>query len=160
MDKRLLDEDKVMQLCFVTDDLEKSTAWFADLTGKEPAHMGKSAKADIAQATYLGKPAEITFRLALFRFDNIDFEFLEPGPEPSTWREHLDKFGPSFHHFAFRTIDMAGRRDYLAGKGLPMIQHGEFEGNDGRYEYFDAMGQLGAIVELLEWDRDKKTGLS
>ena len=23
-----------------------------------------------------------------------------------------------------------------------------------------AMGQLGAIVELLEWDRDKKTGLS
>ncbi|MCD1636904.1 hypothetical protein K7H91_24435, partial [Martelella mediterranea] len=64
MDKRLLDEDKVMQLCFVTDNLEKSTAWFADLTGKEPAHIGKSAKADIAQATYMGKPAEITFRLA------------------------------------------------------------------------------------------------
>ena len=32
MDRRLLDEDRVMQICFVTDDLEKSAAWFADLT--------------------------------------------------------------------------------------------------------------------------------
>lgn len=156
MDKRLLDEDAVMQICFVTDDLETSVAWFADLTGKEPAHKGKSAAPEIAQATYLGKPATISFRLALFRFNNIDVEFLEPGPEPSTWRDQLDEKGPGFHHFAFRTRNMSKRRAYLEGKGMPMIQHGEFEGSDGRYEYFDSLKQMGAIVELLEWDRDKE----
>ncbi|MEF2070066.1 VOC family protein [Consotaella aegiceratis] len=157
MDKRLLDEDVVMQLCFVTDDLERSVAWFADLTGKEPAHRGKSAAPEVAQATYQGKPATITFRLALFRFANIDLEFLEPGPEPSTWRDQLNEKGPGFHHFAFRTRDMGQRRDYLTAKGVPMIQHGEFEGQDGRYEYFDSTPQMGAIIELLEWDKDKET---
>jgi len=156
LDKRLLDEDAVMQLCFITDDLEKSVAWFADLTGKQPAHQGKSAAPEIAQATYLGKPATISFRLALFRFGNIDLEFLEPGPEPSTWRDQLDERGPGFHHFAFRTRNMTNRRAFLEGKGLNMIQHGEFEGSDGRYEYFDSTDRMGAIIELLEWDRDKE----
>ena len=33
MDKRLLDTNKITQICFITDNLEKSAAWFADLTG-------------------------------------------------------------------------------------------------------------------------------
>ena len=156
MDKRLLDEDAVMQLCFITDNLEKSVAWFADLTGKQPAHQGKSAEAEIAQATYLGKPATITFRLALFRFGNIDLEFLEPGPEPSTWRDQLDEKGPGFHHFAFRTRNMTKRREFLESKGHAMLQHGEFEHSDGRYEYFDTTAAMGAIIELLEWDNNKE----
>ena len=43
MDNRLLDEDAIMQICFVTDNLEKSLAWFADLTGKTPSHIGGAA---------------------------------------------------------------------------------------------------------------------
>ena len=155
MDKRLLEEDVVLQLCFITDDLEKSVAWFADLTGKEPAHIGGSAAPEVAQATYKGESAIITFRLALFSFGNIDLEFLEPGPEPSTWRDQLNEKGPGFHHCAIRTPDMKKRREDLESKGLPMIQHGEFEGQDGRYEYFDSTPQMGAIIELLEWDKDK-----
>ena len=34
MDTRLLDEDRIMQICFVTDNLERSVEWFAELTGK------------------------------------------------------------------------------------------------------------------------------
>ena len=43
MDKRLLDEDEVMQICFVTDDVDKSAQWFADLTGKPMPSLGKAA---------------------------------------------------------------------------------------------------------------------
>lgn len=156
LDTRLLDEDAVMQICFVTDDLDKSLAWFGELTGKKTVFIGGSAPHDVARATYKGEPANITFRIGLFRFGNIDVEFLEPGPEPSTWRDHLDEKGPSFHHFAFRTRNMQKRHAYLEEKGLPMIQRGEFEKLDGRYEYFDATGQMGTIIELLEWDRDKE----
>ncbi len=65
MDNRLLDEDAVAQICFVTDDLERSLAWFADLTGKTPSHIGKGADPDRARAVYHGKPATVGCRLAI-----------------------------------------------------------------------------------------------
>ena len=60
LDKRLLDENAIMQICFVTDDLEKSLAWFSDLTGKTPSHIGKAADHDEAKAVYHGKPADVS----------------------------------------------------------------------------------------------------
>ena len=60
MDKRLLDDDAIMQICFVTDDLEKSLDWFADLTGKTPSPIGAAAGHAEAKAVYHGKPAEVS----------------------------------------------------------------------------------------------------
>jgi hypothetical protein len=39
---------------------------------------------------------------------------------------------------------------YLDGKGLPLVQRGEYAG--GRYSYVDGTAQLGYVVELLEND--------
>jgi hypothetical protein len=103
MDRRLLDEDEIMQLCFVTDDVQKSAKWFSDLTGKPIPSEGKAAEPHEAQALYLGKPAAVGCRIIMFKFGNIDFEFLQPGPEKSAWRDVLEEKGPGFHHFAFRT---------------------------------------------------------
>jgi methylmalonyl-CoA/ethylmalonyl-CoA epimerase len=154
LDKRLLDEDAVMQICFVTDNLEKSIDWFADLTGKTPSHIGKAADADEAKAVYDGKPAVVSCRLALFRFSNIDVEFLEPGPEKSTWRDVLEEKGPGCHHIAFRTRNMTRRSAYFESKGHRELQRAEFEGANGRYAYFDTVPQLGVQIELLEWNDD------
>jgi catechol 2,3-dioxygenase-like lactoylglutathione lyase family enzyme len=154
VDARLLDEDRIMQICFVTDNLEKSLDWFADLTGKTPSHIGKAADPDEAQARYLGKNAEVSCRLAIFKFDNIDVEFLEPGPEKSAWRDVLEEKGPGVHHIAFKTRNMTGRSSYLAGKGHTELQRGEFDGGHGRYAYFDTTGDLGIQLELLEWNDD------
>lgn len=156
MDKRFLDEDGVMQICFVTDNLERSLDWFADLTGKTPSHIGKAADPDEARAVYMGEPASVSCRLAIFRFGNIDVEFLEPGPEKSAWRDMLEAKGPGCHHIAFRTRNMTSRRAYLSGKGLTELQSAEFDGGHGRYAYFDTTPQLGVQLELLEWDDDKE----
>ena len=48
MDRRLLDEDAVMQICFVTHDALKSAQWFADLTGKPLPPEGRAAAPDEA----------------------------------------------------------------------------------------------------------------
>lgn len=156
MDKRLLDEDEVMQICFVTHDLEKSIRWFGDLTGKTPGHIGKLAEPDEAKLEYMGKPHTVTARLALFKFGNIDVEFLEPGPERSAWRDLLEKQGPGVHHIAFRTRNMTKRSGYLEDKGLPLLQRAEFDGAHGRYAYFDSTPQIGIQLELLEFDNDKE----
>lgn len=154
IDNRLLDEDEIMQICFVTDDLEKSLKWFSELTGKQPSHVGKAADADEAQAVYHGRPATVTARLALFKFRNIDVEFLEPGPEKSTWRDVLEQRGPGCHHIAFKTRNMTRRTAFLAEMGHQHLQQAEFDGGHGRYAYYDTEPQLGVQIELLEWNAD------
>lgn len=154
MDRRLLDEDEVMQICFVTHDLEESIRWFGDLTGKTPGHIGKLAEPGEARLEYMGRPHAVTARLALFKFANIDVEFLQPGPEPSAWRDLLERQGPGVHHIAFRTCNMQKRSAYLEAKGLKLLQKAEFDGGHGRYAYFDTTAQLGIQLELLEWNAD------
>ncbi len=156
MDKRLLDEDKVMQICFVTHNLEQSIEWFSNLTGKKPGHIGKAAEPDEAQAVYHNRPASVGCRLAMFEFNNIDVEFLEPGPEKSAWRDLLEKNGPGCHHIAFKTRNLTSRHAYLESQGHPLLQRGEFNGGHGRYAYYDTVKDLGVMVELLEFDADKE----
>jgi methylmalonyl-CoA/ethylmalonyl-CoA epimerase len=156
VDTRLLDEDQVFQICFVTHDLEASLAWFADLSGKTPSHIGKAADPATARAEYMGKPASVGCRLAIFKFGNLDVEFLEPGPEKSAWRDLLEAKGPGVHHIAFRTRNMTERSAYLQSKGLPLLQKAEFDGGGGRYAYFDATPHIGIQLELLEWDSNKE----
>jgi catechol 2,3-dioxygenase-like lactoylglutathione lyase family enzyme len=154
VDDRLLDEDAVMQICFVTDDLDRSLDWFSDLTGKTPSHIGKAADPDEAMAVYDGEPAEVSCRLAIFKFANIDVEFLQPGPEKSAWRDVLEAKGPGCHHIAFKTKNMQRRSAYFEGKGHRALQRAEFDGGHGRYAYFDTVPQLGVQIELLEWNSD------
>ncbi len=156
MDKRLLDEDAVMQICFVTDDVEKSAAWFSDLTGKPIPPEGKAAEPDEAQAIYMGKPASVGCRIMMFKFGNIDVEFLQPGPEKSAWRDLLEEKGPGCHHIAFRTTNLTKRDAYLKSKGHDLLQRGEFDGGHGRYAYYDTVKALGVMVELLEFDSNKE----
>ena len=156
MDKRLLDEDEVMQICFVTDDVVKSAQWFSDLTGKPMPTEGKAAEPDEAQAIYKDKPADVGCRIMMFKFGNIDVEFLQPGPEKSAWRDILEEKGPGCHHIAFRTRNLTRRDAYLESKGHKLLQRGEFEGSHGRYAYYDTVKDLGVMVELLEFDKDKE----
>jgi hypothetical protein len=148
--EEFLDTDAVAQICFVTNDLDTSAQWFADLVGKDLPPESKAADPEVAKATYLGKPATVGCRIRMFKFGNIDLEFLEPGPEPSAWRDFLDKHGPGCHHIAFRTRNLTKKHAYLESKGHELLQRGETDGARGRYAYYNTEPQLGVLVELLE----------
>lgn len=142
--------DTVAQICFVTNDVDASAKWFADLTGKEIPAEGRAAEPEVAKATFKGEPANVTARIRMFKFKNIDIEFLQPGPEPSAWREFLDKHGPGCHHIAFRTRNLTKKQAYLESKGHELLQRGETDKALGRYAYYNTEPQLGAVIELLE----------
>lgn len=156
MSKNLLDENRIFQICFVTHNLEKSAKWFSELTGKPIPSEGKAAHPDEAQAIYNGMPARVGCRIIMFEFDNIDFEFLEPGPEKSAWRDLLEEKGPGCHHIAFKTRNLTKRNQFLEERGHKLLQRGEFDGGGGRYAYYDSAKELGALIELLEFDNDKE----
>lgn len=156
MDGMLGEGGHLLQICFVTDTLEESAGWFANLTGLPLPPLSHAADPDRAQAVYDGRPARVGCRIRMFHFDNIDLEFIEPGPEPSAWRDLLERKGPGFHHIAFKTRNLTRDTEALGRGGHRMLQRGEFESGTGRYAYFDTERVLGGLVELLEYDRDKQ----
>lgn len=154
MTQAVFDNGTVFQVCFVTDDLEKMGGWLADLTGSALPEI-KAPSADNAIAEYRGRTIGATYRLMIFRFDNLDIEILEPGPEKSAWRDVLEEKGPGFHHLGFRTRDMKRDTQIFLDRGHALIQKGEFPSKTGRYAYFDTRSGLGELIELLEYDIDK-----
>lgn len=149
-------ENAIMQICFVTENIEQSAAWFADLTGAPVPEVIEAGRSEAAQTVYMDRPHTAGCKLAFFRLDNLDIEFLEPGPEKSAWRDLLEERGPGCHHIAFRSRNLSKQTDYLEAKGHKMIQKGEFDGGGGRYAYFDTAKKLGVLFELLEMDSDRE----
>lgn len=85
-------------------------------------------------------------------------EIIEPGPEKSAWRDLLDARGPGFHPMGIKTRNLTKQCAYREGRGHELIQIGGFDASGGRYAYFDTMPQLGALIELLEFDDDMEPG--
>lgn len=155
MDDRLLDEKSIIQLCFVTEDLNKTTDWLADLTGVAAGPIRVFPPDETA--IYKGSRGQrFGCQIRFMDFGNIEIEIIQPGPEPSAWRDLLNEKGPGFHHFALKTRNLTKRKAYLEGKGHELLQQGEFDKGGGRYAYFNTKADLGALIELLEFDNDRE----
>jgi len=146
------DDQMIFQVAFVTPDIEKTKQWMAgffDMPVPETIVTGPQGE---TQAEYLGEPTDARGKLAFFKFGNTTLELIEPDSEPSCWREFLDRNGPGFHHFAFKVKGMKTKIATFEKGGYPLLQKGEFTG--GRYAYLDTEKNLGALIELLEFDKE------
>ncbi|MBX0327193.1 VOC family protein [Oscillochloris sp. ZM17-4] len=140
----------VTQVGIIVRDIEaKARAW-SEILGLPMPQIIITDAAEVAKTEYQGGPTPARAKLAFFHMGQVDIELIEPIDGPSTWREQLDQHGESLHHIAFKIQGMAEKVAYLADKGLPLAQRGEYTG--GRYAYVDGSRQLGAILELLEND--------
>jgi catechol 2,3-dioxygenase-like lactoylglutathione lyase family enzyme len=140
----------VTQVGIIVQDIEaKSQAW-AEVLGLPVPEIMITDSYERAQTEYDGRPSNARAKLAFFHLGQVDLELIEPVGEPSTWKDQLDEHGDSLHHIAFEIKGMPERVAFLEGKGLSLVQRGEYPG--GRYAYVDGSAQLGAILELLEND--------
>jgi methylmalonyl-CoA/ethylmalonyl-CoA epimerase len=140
----------ITQVGIIVRDIEaKARAWSEILNLPMPEII-VTDNYERARTEYEGRPSPARARLAFFHMGQVDIELIEPLGEPSTWKDQLDKHGDSLHHIAFQISGMSEKLAYLDGKGLPLVQRGEYTG--GRYAYVDSSVQLGAILELLEND--------
>jgi catechol 2,3-dioxygenase-like lactoylglutathione lyase family enzyme len=150
MTEQTLGSTIITQVAIVVKDIEaKARAW-AEVLGLPVPEIIITDTYERAQTQYNGQPSEARARLAFFHLGQVDLELIEPIGEPSTWHDQLDRHGDSLHHIAFEIEGMPEKVAFLDAKGIPLVQRGEYTG--GRYAYFDANTQLGAIIELLEND--------
>lgn len=150
MDKGVLGNNVITQIGLLVHDIEKTSQAYADFFGVEKPNWFWTDEADVARTEYRGGRSEARAKLAFFDMGSLQLELIEPDHEPSTWRESLDKDGEGFHHIAFGIKGMKEKLAVLEGRGMPLLQKGEYTG--GRYAYVDAIPELKVLIELLEND--------
>lgn len=141
----------IIQIGIVVGDIGATARHWSDVFGVPTPEVRETDGYDRTRATYEGEPTNARAKLAFFNFGQVTVELIEPIGGPSTWRDQLDRHGDSLHHVAFHIQGMSEKIELLAGHGIPLVQKGEYTG--GRYAYFDAVPQLGTVLELLENDK-------
>jgi glyoxalase/bleomycin resistance protein/dioxygenase superfamily protein len=150
MTEPALGNNIVTQVGIIVRDIEtKARAW-SEILGLPMPDIIITDTVDKARTEYNGKPTIARAKLAFFHMGQLDVELIEPIDGPSTWKDQLDGHGNSLHHIAFVIEGMQDKVAYLASKGVPLLQRGEYTG--GRYAYLDGVAQLGTVLELLEND--------
>ncbi|ALS27062.1 lactoylglutathione lyase [Paenibacillus sp. 32O-W] len=151
MKTSLLGTKTITQIGILVHDIEKTGQAYAEFFGVEKPQIFVTDAPDIARTEYRGERSEARAKLAFFDMGSLQLELIEPDRNPSTWREHLDKYGEGPHHIAFVVDGMKEKISLMEGRGMPLLQKGEYTG--GRYAYLDSSRELKVIIELLENDR-------
>jgi methylmalonyl-CoA/ethylmalonyl-CoA epimerase len=139
----------VTQIGIVVKDIEKTLDGYVDVFGlKERPGISLTDGLEKAHTKYRGQPSEAKAKLAFIHMGQVDIELIEPVGEPSTWKEFLDAHGEGVHHIAFVIKGTDQVVAYLEGKGIPLVQRGDYTG--GMYNYMDSAPKLGVMLELLE----------
>jgi methylmalonyl-CoA/ethylmalonyl-CoA epimerase len=145
-----LGSNVMCQVGLIVRDIEKSAKAYADLFGMDVPAWSLTDPEEKAHTRYRGQPTQGRAKLAFFDMGSLSLELIQPVGGPSTWQEFLDAHGEGVHHIAFQIKGMAGQIALLEGKGMPLVQRGEYTG--GRYAYIDSVPQLAVVLELLEND--------
>ncbi|GEM05527.1 lactoylglutathione lyase [Halolactibacillus miurensis] len=145
-----LDTTCVTQIGILVNDIEKVRQAYSEIFQIEEPEIIETGPIEEAETNYRGKPSEARSKLCFFNFGQVQIELIQPDQHPSTWREYLDEHGEGVHHIAFVINGMKEKVMYLEGKGIPLVQEGEYDG--GRYSYMDSTDNLKVLLELLEND--------
>jgi catechol 2,3-dioxygenase-like lactoylglutathione lyase family enzyme len=86
-------------------------------------------------------------RIAVIQLENCMLEFVQPGTNPSPWKEKLDKDGEGVQHVSFVVPDRKIAQDALKATGAPPPYHiGYWPG--GTYSFTDSVPQLGVEINI------------
>jgi catechol 2,3-dioxygenase-like lactoylglutathione lyase family enzyme len=142
-----LGTDVLTQVAMIVRDIEATAAAWADVLGVDAPEVIVTDAKDVSNIRYRGAETDGRAKLAFFRLGQVSIELIEPVGGPSTWQEFLDAHGEGVHHVAFNVPDMDGAVAYLAGKGMELVQRGDYTG--GCYSYIDSTEKLKVMLELL-----------
>ncbi len=141
---------KVGQIALVVKDAEKTSKNIARLFGFEEAPYEIIGDYKLADTQYMGKPTPAKAKATFYKMGSLDLEILQPMGEPSTWNDFLRDNGEGIHHIAWYVKGIDEVTAFLESNGMKMIQSGNWDG--GKYRYFDAVKQIGFVLELLQTD--------
>lgn len=142
---------ELAQVAIAVRDIDVARRRWAAVLGVDVPEIVEVEAGSRAHMTYRGLPSDASARLAFFDLGAVQLELVQPVGEGSAWQEGLDRNGESLHHLAFWTENMPEAAAGLGHHGAELVQRGDM--GEGQYAYFDAVGSLGCVLELLESKR-------
>ncbi len=146
----------VFQVAIVCRDIEATGKRWAALLGVDPPKSITTDPGSAGNMVYRGQPSDARAKLAFLDAGSCQLELIQPLGPPSSWQEALDECGESIHHIAFKVKSLDDSLRTCKELGMPVFHTGRFGSKDGSYTYIDSKSQLGAVIELLHWDKDGK----
>ncbi len=146
----------IIQIAIVCRDVDATAKRWAALLGVDPPKSFSTDPGLTCNMTYRGKPSNAQAKLAFLETGACQLELIQPLGPGSSWQEQLDQCGESIHHIAFKVKDIDGSLRACQEMGMPVLHQGRFGSKDGGYAYLDSKAQLGAVIELLHWDKEAK----
>ncbi|WP_292836780.1 VOC family protein [Microbacterium sp.] len=135
-----------LHFCIVTDDISRTTEWLTSLLGAPLPAIEDGPRPNLHQE-YRGDVVDDEFRQVYFIWRGVGIELIQPGPRPSSWRSHLERFGTGIHHIGVRGGDTPETGEELTRMGHAIVHQG---GSDaGSFAYFDTTSELGVLLELV-----------
>ena len=141
----------VMQIAYVTEDLDVACDYFEQTLGTVPAR--KIYKSSLGGVVVVdGETAEEwVIDVALVNAGPTNFELIQPvSGAVDLYRSAIRPGAPAtFHHVGYRIPDFDEATEIIAAAGKTWKQYGEMKGGL-RFGYIDMTAELGHYVELMD----------
>lgn len=121
---------RICQICFASDDLEKTLKNWVEKFGVGPWKVMKYTDRNVVDNMENGTPVEGEFEqyVALAMFGNTELEVIAPVPgKPSGLRNWLKEHGPGFHHMKEYCSNAERKwmeQEYI-NRGVPIVSSGK-----------------------------------
>lgn len=142
----------VWQIGFVVNDLEESLReWSARTDGGIWVVYAYSHET-IPLLEYEGRPAQMSYQLAMSQSLIPQIELIQPVQGPSVYDPWVSIHGPGVHHLGYRVANLDEAIERMERHGYRPVQKGAKYGadQDGGFAYFDLRASLGTFIELIE----------
>ena len=141
----------VVQLAYVTEDLDTGVEWLQGTLGTSRCHTvyGSSLGGTVVVG---GRPAaEWVIDVALVNAGPTNIELIKPvSGEVDLYRRGIRPGAPAtFHHIGVRVDDFDEATELVRRSGRDWEQHGETQGAV-RFGYLDLTAELGHRLEVME----------
>ncbi|SDH84516.1 VOC family protein [Alteribacillus bidgolensis] len=144
----LFGSQTITQIALVVEDIDSAAEHYSRFLNMETPKKITEGPQDITKVEYKGTPTKADATFMFFQTPTIEIELIQPGKEPSAWKDHLTQYGEGVHHISFETDYLEDRLS--AFEGYSVIQKGNFWNGNGRYAYLDTQDDFKVIIELLE----------
>lgn len=142
---------QIDQVGIVVHDLDRALDRYERVFGGGPWRTWTYGPDVVPRLSVHGADAQFTMRIALSS-GQPQIELIEPVEGPSIYHEWLERHGEGLHHLGTFASDLDAAEATMAQRRFRLIQSGRGYGldGDGAFLYYDAIEELGVILELIE----------
>ncbi len=137
---------EIIQVAQVVRDLDASMARYHEHFGMGPWDVYTFAPPTLRESTYLGKPSDHTYLLALTRAGAVQMELIQPLTGHSMYDDFLAVHGEGIHHVKFLETDCQGALARYHSQGFEVVQSGKFD--EDEFYYLNTEPVFGIVIEI------------